>query len=57
MAPNLILSAAVSLNPFVGSDGNPMSDVSEFAKVLDYIGSLFLALSISPFSDSVTQRL
>lgn len=43
MAPNLILSAAVSLKPFLDSNGNPMSDVSEFAKVLDYIGSLFLA--------------
>jgi hypothetical protein len=57
MAPNLILSAAVSLKPFLDSNGKPMSDVSEFAKVLDYIGSLFLALSVSPFSDSVTQRL
>ena len=56
-AQSLVLSAAVSLKPFLDSHGNPLSDVSEFAKVLDYIGSLFLALSVSPFSDSVTQRL
>ena len=57
MASNLILTAAVSLKPFLDSSSNPMSDVSEFAKVLDYIGSLFLALSVSPFSNSATQRL
>jgi hypothetical protein len=57
MAPNLILSAAVSLKPFLDSNDNPMSDVSGFAKVLDYIGSLFLALSVSPFSDSLIQKL
>ncbi|KZP14641.1 glycoside hydrolase family 18 protein [Athelia psychrophila] len=34
---NLTLSAAVSITPFVGPDGTPMSDVSEFAKVLNYI--------------------
>ncbi|KAI9458903.1 chitinase [Lactarius psammicola] len=36
-AKDLIISAAVSIKPFVGSDGNPMTDVSEFAKVLNYI--------------------
>ncbi|KAI0253573.1 glycoside hydrolase family 18 protein [Lactifluus subvellereus] len=36
-AQNLIISAAVSITPFIGSDGTPMSNVSEFAKVLDYI--------------------
>ncbi|KIK70248.1 glycoside hydrolase family 18 protein [Collybiopsis luxurians FD-317 M1] len=34
---NLILAAAVSITPFVGSDGEPMTDVSPFAKVLDHI--------------------
>jgi chitinase len=34
---NLILSAAVSLSPFAGSDGAPMRNVSAFAKVLDFI--------------------
>jgi len=34
---NLIVSVAVTDVPFIGSDGNPMSDVSDFAKVLDYI--------------------
>ena len=38
----LIVSAAVSLTPFVGSDGNPLSGVSAFEEVLDYIGSSFL---------------
>lgn len=56
MQPNLILTAAVSLTPFLDSNGKPMSDVSGFAKVLDYIGLFFLS-SVAPFSDSVTQRL
>lgn len=34
---NLYLSAAVSPAPFIGSDGNPMTDVSGFAAVLDHI--------------------
>ena len=34
---NLTLSAAVSITPFAGSDGNPMSDVSAFADALDYV--------------------
>ena len=33
----LILSAATSLSPFAGPDGNPLSDVSGFAAVLDWI--------------------
>ncbi|KAH9027953.1 chitinase [Lactarius pseudohatsudake] len=36
-ARDLIISAAVDVKPFVGSDGNPTTDVSEFAKVLNYI--------------------
>jgi len=39
-AQSLILSAAVATTPFVGSDGMPLSDVSGFADVLNYIGSL-----------------
>lgn len=31
------ISAAVQVWPFAGPDGNPMSDVSAFAKVLDWI--------------------
>jgi hypothetical protein len=57
MSQSLVLSAAVSLTPFMDSNGSPMTDVSQFAKVLDYIGSSFLALTVSPFSDSVAQRL
>src|SRR6266550_526527 len=37
--PNLIISAAVPVNPFVGPDGKPLTDVSGFGQVLDYIGS------------------
>ncbi|PPQ70436.1 hypothetical protein CVT26_013930 [Gymnopilus dilepis] len=33
----LILSAATSLSPFAGPDGDPLSDVSGFAAVLDWI--------------------
>ena len=38
---NITLSAAVSLTPFAGADGNPMNDISEFSKVLDYVGGKF----------------
>ena len=34
----LILTAAVAITPFAGSDGSPMNDVSEFATVLNFIG-------------------
>ncbi|KAF5356557.1 hypothetical protein D9758_008231 [Tetrapyrgos nigripes] len=34
----LVLTAAVGITPFAGADGTPMTDVSEFAKVLDHIG-------------------
>ena len=37
----IILSAAVTVKPFIGPDGNSMSNVSAFADVLDYIGSPF----------------
>jgi chitinase len=47
-ACDLIVSAAVSIAPFLGSDGNPITDVSEFAKVLDYIGSLFASFNFVP---------
>ena len=47
-AQDLIISAAVSVKPFVGSDGNPMSDVSGFAKVLDYIGTQFNTFDFMP---------
>jgi chitinase len=33
----LTITAAVSITPFTGPSGDPMSDVSQFAKVLDYI--------------------
>ncbi|KAG0705839.1 family 18 glycoside hydrolase [Suillus ampliporus] len=34
---NLILSAAVGLAPFFDATGNPATDITRFAKVLDYI--------------------
>jgi len=37
----LKLTAAVGLAPFSGAGGTPISDVSDFAKVLDYIGMAF----------------
>lgn len=36
-APNITLSAAASIVPFNGPDATPSNDVSEFAKVLDYV--------------------
>jgi chitinase len=39
--PDLIISAAVPVTPFVGPDGEPLTDVSGFGQVLDYIGSCF----------------
>ncbi|KAI9507541.1 chitinase [Russula earlei] len=36
-AKNLVISAAVSMSVFTGSNGHPLSDVSGFAKVLSYI--------------------
>jgi len=43
-AKDLIISAAVSLTPFVGPDGKPLSDVSAFGKVLNYICPSLFAL-------------
>ncbi|OCH93947.1 glycoside hydrolase [Obba rivulosa] len=34
---NLTVSAAVGLTPFAGSDGSPMTNVSAFADVLDFV--------------------
>ena len=34
---NLTLTAAVDRTPFAKVDGTPMNNVSDFAKVLDYI--------------------
>ncbi|OAX39728.1 glycoside hydrolase family 18 protein [Rhizopogon vinicolor AM-OR11-026] len=34
---SITISAAVSISPFVDSNGNPSTDVSGFAKVLDYV--------------------
>jgi chitinase len=37
----LIISAAVSLTPFADPTGAPMKNVTDFANVLDHIGSSF----------------
>lgn len=37
VGPNVKLSAAVGITPWAGSDGSPSSDVSGFAKQLDYL--------------------
>lgn len=37
LAKTATLSAATAITPFIGPDGNPLEDVSEFAKYLDYI--------------------
>jgi hypothetical protein len=34
---NLYISAAVAPTPFIGSDGNPMTNLSDFAAVLNHI--------------------
>jgi chitinase len=47
-AQDLIISAAVSITPFAGPAGTPMTDVSAFAKALDYIGSLFNTFKFEP---------
>jgi chitinase len=39
-AQKLIVSAAVADVPFVGPNGTPMTNVSAFEEVLDYIGTL-----------------
>ena len=58
----LMITAATSILPFVGTDGSPKSDVSEFAKVFDWIAimnydvwgvrltsSLKTSISLMPF--------
>lgn len=37
LPPSAKLSAATQTTPFVGTNGQPMTDVTEFAKVLDWI--------------------
>ena len=37
LPPNATITAAVALAPFTGPDGQPLSDVREFADVLDWV--------------------
>ncbi len=46
---NLVLSAAVGITPFAGTDGSPMTDVSAFAESLDYIGTQLYLSSVETF--------
>ena len=55
--PGLIISAAVSVNPFVGPDGVPTTDVSGFGQALDYIGSSFDAVNLIQSSNVARQKL
>lgn len=41
----LKLTVAVGLGPFVGANGAPMTDVSQFAPLVDYIGTSWLLTS------------
>jgi len=34
----LMLTAAVGTSPFIGANGSPMTDVSKFADIFDFIG-------------------
>ena len=52
---DLVLSAATSIKPWNGQDGNPLSDVSQFASVLDHIG--VYASFIRSSSDSPSNNL
>ena len=40
---NLTLSAATSIKPWTGPDGTPLTDVSQFSQVLDFICKFFFA--------------
>ena len=42
-APKLLLTAAVRITPFNGPNGNPLTDVSAFAEVLDHIGNFCIS--------------
>lgn len=44
----IILSAAVGITPFNGPDSTPMTDVSGFATVFDYIGKITSFLAKKP---------
>ena len=54
--PNLILTAAVVVTTFVGPDGKPLTDVTEFGQVLDYIGLCFDGVNLKYDSDVAPQK-
>jgi chitinase len=47
-AQDFFVSAAAPTQPFVGYDGNPLTNVTGFAEILDYIGTLFATFSFVP---------
>jgi chitinase len=45
IGPNKLVTAAVATSPFNGPDGNPLEDVSEFAKYFDYLNLMSYDIS------------
>ncbi|RUS20996.1 glycoside hydrolase superfamily [Endogone sp. FLAS-F59071] len=43
---NKFITAATATHPFVGADGNPLSDVSNFAKYFDWINLMIYDLDV-----------
>ena len=53
-AKNLLLSAAVSVTPFHGSDGTSMTNVSDFAAVLDHIAVMNYDINVGVHATFLT---
>lgn len=54
---NLYLSAAVSPTPFVGSDGKPMTSVSDFAAVLNHITIMNYDINVGTLTPPANIRI
>ncbi|KAJ8580990.1 glycoside hydrolase [Rhizopogon salebrosus TDB-379] len=52
MGSNIIVSSSVYLKPFYDSNGNPSTDVSGFAKVLDYMHARPTVLGVAAYGHS-----
>jgi chitinase len=48
-ATNLVISAATSITPFADANGQPMTDVSQFALYLDHIAVMNYDINASFF--------
>ena len=54
----LVLTAAAPISPWRGADGNPSADVSEFAKLLDYVAIMNYDISgCQCYSTSIEHNL